>query len=130
MPPALSLTEEDPYNSASDSDFNASLSPSSGDESEASDAPTATASTLKRDNRKTYADGDVDMASGDEGVVAQARKKRRRKGKGKEGEGEGDGEGGEDEDGEGGVGIRVRLRSGRGGYVAFTISNLLQLLGL
>lgn len=120
MPPALPNPEEDAYNSASDSDFDASLSPSSGDESEASDAAIAP----KSGKRKIDADGDVDMASGDEGIVAQGRNKKRRKGKGK-GEGKekaGDGDGGiveegKDEDGEGewGVGIRVRLRSGRGG---------------
>ena len=122
MPPALPATEEDAYNSASDSDFDASLSPSSGDESNASDA--ATIIVKGNIKRKIDADGDVDMASGDEGIVAQGRKKKRRKGKGK---GKGNwkaeevddrvGEDGEDEEAEGEVGIRVRLRSGRGGYV-------------
>ena len=118
MPPALPATEEDPYNSASDSDFDASLSPSSGDESNASDA--ATNIVKGNGKRNTDADGDVDMASGDEGIVAQGQKKKRRKGKGKgkaktEDVDDGVGEEAEDEEGEG---IRVRLRSGRGGYVS------------
>jgi len=110
MPPAPPPPDEEDYDSAADSNFDASLSPSSGDESDASDVAGAAkkpAGTTRNDE-----DGDVQMESGDEGIVAQGRKKRRKKAKNKDGEAH---EGFEDDDHDGGVGIRVRLRSGRGG---------------
>lgn len=117
MPPALPPPDEEDYDSAADSDFDASLSPSSGDESE-----TTAANQGKKHRREDVdgvdrVDGDIEMGSGDEGIVAQGRKKKRRKGKGKGKGKEGDAEIAEDEEDaeDGGVGIRVRLRSGRGG---------------
>ncbi|KAK4692326.1 hypothetical protein P7C71_g4853, partial [Lecanoromycetidae sp. Uapishka_2] len=118
MPPLTPPDEED-YDSAADSDFAASISPSSGEDSEASgDEPTAKGSGSRK--RKVDADGDVSMASGDEGIVAQARKKqkRRQKRKGKGAATHVEEEEDEGAAGEGGVGIRVKLRSGRGGEAA------------
>ena len=116
MPPLIQLDEED-YDSAADSNFDATLSSASGDESDASSQDAVTRVT-KGKKRKIDEDGDVEMASGDEGIVTQAKKKQKRdKLKGQRGNSKGE----EDENvegegvGEGGIGIRVRLRSGRGG---------------
>ncbi|KAL9103862.1 MAG: hypothetical protein Q9163_001140 [Psora crenata] len=117
MPPTLPPPSEDEgYNSSSDSDFDA-LSPSSGDESDASTGAVATNGKWKK--RTPDANGDLEMGSGDEGIIAQGRKNKRKKGKGngkaqaKDAALENEEE--EDVDQEVAVGIRVKLRSGRGG---------------
>ena len=113
MPPLPPPADDEEYDSAADSDFDASLSPSSGDESEKDDIATVAKAGA---NKAKYVDGDMEMGSGDEGIVAQGRKKKRRKGKGKgEGDDEQDGDGAIEADVEVAAGIRVRLRSGRGG---------------
>ncbi len=91
--------DPDDYDSAADSDFDASLSPSSASDSEDD--------TTKGHKRK--AEDEVD--SGDEKIVKEGTKKRRKNGK--KGRGA---DGGADKEEEGdGVGLRVRTRSGKGG---------------
>ena len=98
MAPAISRSEEDDYESAADSDFGGSLSPSSGDDSSASEAEGAKGSKIKGSSRKKRTIED----SGDEGVVKEGTKKRRKKDKAaKTGE-----EGTE----ESAIGMRVRER--------------------
>ena len=94
----IMATQVDPddYNSAADSDFDASLSPSSGSDSEHG--------TTKGQKRK--AEEVID--SGDEKIVKEGVKKRRKKKKGSEGKA------GEEEEEERVV-LRVRTRCGRGG---------------
>ena len=106
---------DDAYRSSEDSDFDAEVSALSGEDSASSDdeGQKPTARTKKR---RVDVDGDLEMGSGDEGVIAQGRKKRRKKGKGKgkkSGAQEEAVEGDDDEEEAGR--IRVRLRSGRGG---------------
>ncbi|KAL8867587.1 MAG: hypothetical protein Q9174_005570, partial [Haloplaca sp. 1 TL-2023] len=98
MPPAVSKPEEDDYDSAADSDFGGSLSPSSGDNSAASDAEGAKASKGKVSGRRKRAIED----SGDEGIVKEGTKKRRKKGKAAKGVEEGTEESA--------IGMRVRDR--------------------
>ncbi|MCJ1280107.1 swr complex subunit [Puttea exsequens] len=119
MPPPP--PDESDYDSAADSDFDASLSPSSGNESITNDDNTITKGT-KIKKRKIDADGDLKMGSGDEGIVAQARKRKRKKAKAKaKAKGErGDVEGNDSENSDAAVGVRVKLRSGRGGETAKT----------
>ena len=122
MPPPLTpLDEDEAYHSSSDSDFDAALSPFSSDDS---DGGTQAGNTI---HRKVGADGDAEMGSGDEGIIAQGRRRLRKKGKAK---GKGNGkftskdllvneEDEDDEDEDASLGIRVKLRSGRGGWVLF-----------
>ncbi|KAL6720569.1 swr complex subunit [Lecanora helva] len=126
MPPALAPPDEDDYDSAADSDFNDSLSPSSGDESE-----TGTTEKGFKNRKQSHqdADGDVELGSGDEGIIAQAKRRRRRKGqkKGKTGQVDED----DETEGEaGGVGIRVRLRSGRAFPVSLVVATVYAYLGI
>ena len=113
MPPAIEPDEED-YDSAEDSDFATSDAPSTGEDS---DDDGGSGKIVKRTRKD--ADGDLEMGSGDEGIVAQGRKKKKKKGSKKKPKGakedvvDGESESGNDDDGE--AGIRVRLRSGRGG---------------
>ncbi|KAL8785624.1 MAG: hypothetical protein Q9213_003278 [Squamulea squamosa] len=73
MPPAVSVPGEDDYDSAADSDFGGSLSPSSGDDSSASENEEAINTKNKSHRKRPIED------SGDEGVVKEGKKKRRRK---------------------------------------------------
>ncbi|KAL8801808.1 MAG: hypothetical protein Q9182_004215 [Xanthomendoza sp. 2 TL-2023] len=83
MPPALPVSTDDDYDSAADSDFGGSLSPSSGDESSGSDGEGAKDSKAKGHKKRSIED------SGDEGVVKEGTKKRRKKAKEAEKEEEG-----------------------------------------
>ncbi|KAL8895407.1 MAG: hypothetical protein Q9207_008189 [Kuettlingeria erythrocarpa] len=74
-PPAISDPVEDDSDSSADSDFGGSLSPSSGDESSASDAEEAKATKTKARKKRSIED------SGDEGIIKEGTKKRRKKGK-------------------------------------------------
>ena len=120
MPPALTPQDEDEaYDSAADSDFAGSLSASSGEQESGEDERKKAGA--KSQKGRPDADGDLEMGSGDEGVIAQGRKrKKKKKGKGKQ-KGEVT-EPHEDDENDGitADGIRVRLRSGRGGYVYTT----------
>ncbi|KAL8860848.1 MAG: hypothetical protein Q9178_002878 [Gyalolechia marmorata] len=75
MPPAVPVPGDDDYDSAADSDFGGSLSPSSGDESSASEAEGAKGVKTKSHKKRSIED------SGDEGVVKEGKKKRRKKSK-------------------------------------------------
>lgn len=106
--PQIPPIEDEDYDSAADSDFNALGSPSSEDRSK-----TITQKGGKK--RKQDGDGDIEIGRSDEGIVAQGRRKKRGEGKGKQkGNREEGDEVEEDKEEEGGVGIRVKLRSGRG----------------
>ncbi|KAL8678302.1 MAG: hypothetical protein Q9186_005322 [Xanthomendoza sp. 1 TL-2023] len=98
MAPALPIPGDDEYDSAADSDFGGSLSPSSGDESSGSDGEDAKGSKPKSKGSKKRSLED----SGDEGVVKEGRKKRRKKAKAAEKEEEGLDESA--------IGMRVRER--------------------
>lgn len=95
MPPTIPKPEDDDYDSAADSDFGGSLSPSSGDESAESDDEAARGAKGKGRRKRAIED------SGDEGVVKEGKKKRRKKEKAAHGE-----EGTE----ESAIGMRVRER--------------------
>ncbi|KAL8951753.1 MAG: hypothetical protein Q9222_002303 [Ikaeria aurantiellina] len=75
MPPAIPKAEDEDYDSAADSDFGASLSPSSGDDSSASEGEAAKGPKSKNRRKRAIED------SGDEGVVKEGKKKRKKKGK-------------------------------------------------
>ncbi|KAL8767227.1 MAG: hypothetical protein Q9209_006232 [Squamulea sp. 1 TL-2023] len=77
MPPVVPVpgTGDDDYDSAADSDFGGSLSPSSGDDSSASETEEAKNTKTKGRKKRSIED------SGDEGVVKEGKKKRRRKDK-------------------------------------------------
>ncbi len=75
MPPAVPVPGDDDYDSAADSDFGGSLSPSSGDESSASEAEGPKGVKTKSHRKRSIED------SGDEGVVKEGKKKRRKKSK-------------------------------------------------
>ncbi|KAL8686495.1 MAG: hypothetical protein Q9218_007062 [Villophora microphyllina] len=75
MPLAIPNPEADDYDSAADSDFGGSLSPSSGDESSGSDGEGIKGVKSKGQRKRTIDD------SGDEGVVKEGKKKRRKKDK-------------------------------------------------
>ena len=109
-PPATLIEEDDAYHSASDSDFEAHDSPSSGEES----ASSGDEGQKKESRVKKRKNDDLEIGSGDEGIIAQGRKKRRKKAKGKKGKDGSIVEDAEDNEDDG-TGIRVRLRSGRGG---------------
>ncbi|KAL8972699.1 MAG: hypothetical protein Q9197_002659 [Variospora fuerteventurae] len=94
-PPALPHPEEDSDSSA-DSDFGGSLSPSSGDESSASDNEVQKATKTKSLKRRSIED------SGDEGIVKEGKRKRRKKAKDKHAADEGTEESA--------IGMRVRER--------------------
>ncbi|KAL8721037.1 MAG: hypothetical protein Q9181_007792 [Wetmoreana brouardii] len=96
MPPAIPKSDEDDYDSAADSDFGGSLSPSSGDESSGSDGEGAKGARSKTRRKRTIAD------SGDEGVVKEGKNKRRKKDKAGDKEEEGTEESA--------IGMRVRER--------------------
>ncbi|KAL8684141.1 MAG: hypothetical protein Q9224_006578, partial [Gallowayella concinna] len=93
MAPALPIPRDDEYDSAADSDFGGSLSPSSGDESSGSDGEDAKGSKPKSKGPKKRSIED----SGDEGVE-EAKE-----------EGKGSGKGGRGLD-ESAIGMRVRER--------------------
>ncbi|KAL8818345.1 MAG: hypothetical protein Q9223_002996 [Gallowayella weberi] len=96
MPTALPISKDDDYDSAADSDFGGSLSPSSGDESSGSDGEGAKDSKAKGPKKRSIED------SGDEGIVKEGKKKRRKKVKEAEKEEEGLDESA--------IGMRVRER--------------------
>ena len=73
MPPTANKPEDEDYDSAADSDFGGSLSPSSGDESSGDEG-----------HRKNSRKRDIED-SGDEGVIKEGNKKRRKKTKKAEG---------------------------------------------
>ncbi|KAL8931343.1 MAG: hypothetical protein Q9216_007226 [Gyalolechia sp. 2 TL-2023] len=75
-PPTVPVPQDDDYDSAADSDFGGSLSPSSGDDSSASDREGAKAAKKGKSRKKRSIED-----SGDEGVVKEGKKKRRKKGK-------------------------------------------------
>ena len=75
MPPANTAPADEDYDSAADSDFGGSLSPSSGDESSASEAGGIKAAKSRSHRKRSIED------SGDEGVVKEGEKKRRKKNK-------------------------------------------------
>ncbi len=74
-PPTISDPVEDDSDSSADSDFGGSLSPSSADESSASDTEGAKATKTKARKKRSIED------SGDEGIIKEGKKKRRKKGK-------------------------------------------------
>ncbi|KAL9596083.1 MAG: hypothetical protein Q9219_006031 [cf. Caloplaca sp. 3 TL-2023] len=94
--PTLQDPQDDDYDSAVDSDFGGSLSPSSGDDSSGSDGEKA--KDMKGKSRKKRSIED----SGDEGVVKEGKKKRSKKNK--------DGQKGEEGTEESAIGMRVRER--------------------
>ncbi|KAL8699366.1 MAG: hypothetical protein Q9201_006041 [Fulgogasparrea decipioides] len=96
MPPAIPKPDEDDYDSAADSDFGGSLSPSSGDDSSESDREGAKGETSRTRRKRTLED------SGDEGVVKEGKKKRRKKDRAADKEEEGTEESA--------IGMRVRER--------------------
>ncbi|KAL8850259.1 MAG: hypothetical protein Q9221_004769 [Calogaya cf. arnoldii] len=75
MPPAVPVPGDEDYDSAADSDFGGSLSPSSGDESSASEAEGLKDAKSRSHRKRSIED------SGDEGVVKEGKKKRRKKDK-------------------------------------------------
>lgn len=75
MPPAITAPADEDYDSAADSDFGGSLSPSSGDESSASEAGGIKGAKSRSHHKRSIED------SGDEGVVKEGKKKRRKKDK-------------------------------------------------
>ncbi|KAL8711181.1 MAG: hypothetical protein Q9220_004326 [cf. Caloplaca sp. 1 TL-2023] len=97
MPPVIPKAEDEDYDSAADSDFGGSLSPSSGDDSSASEGQATKGPKSKDRKKRTIED------SGDEGVVKEGKKKRRKKTKaGQDGKEEGTEESA--------IGMRVRER--------------------
>ncbi|KAL8644827.1 MAG: hypothetical protein Q9226_007575 [Calogaya cf. arnoldii] len=96
MPPAVPVPGDEDYDSAADSDFGGSLSPSSGDESSASEAEGLKDAKPRSHKKRSIED------SGDEGVVKEGKKKRRKKDKSTPKE-----EAGLDESA---IGLRVRER--------------------
>lgn len=72
-PPTIPAPQDDDYDSAADSDFGGSLSPSSGDDSSASGHEEPKGAKGKSRKKRTIED------SGDEGVVKEGKKKRRKK---------------------------------------------------
>ncbi|KAL8757147.1 MAG: hypothetical protein Q9184_004294 [Pyrenodesmia sp. 2 TL-2023] len=74
-PTAITDPLEDDSDSSADSDFGGSLSPSSGDESSASDGEGTKATKTKARKKRSLED------SGDEGIVKEGKKKRMKKGK-------------------------------------------------
>ncbi|KAI4222072.1 MAG: hypothetical protein L6R36_006431 [Xanthoria steineri] len=75
MPRAIIAPGDEDYDSAADSDFGGSLSPSSGDESSASEAGGTKGAKSRSRQKRSIED------SGDEGVVKEGKKKRRKKDK-------------------------------------------------
>ncbi|KAL8641434.1 MAG: hypothetical protein Q9228_001753 [Teloschistes exilis] len=75
MAPAIPDPENEDYDSAADSDFGGSLSPSSGDESSGSDDQGKKGTKSNGRRKRSIED------SGDEGVVREGKKKRRKKDK-------------------------------------------------
>lgn len=95
--PSVALRpEDDEYDSAADSDFGGSLSPSSGDDSSGDDGEGKRATAGKGRKKRSIQD------SGDEGVVKEGKKKRCKKGR--------DGREAEEGTEESAIGMRVRDR--------------------
>ena len=76
MPPAVPVPGDEDYDSAADSDFGGSLSPSSGDDESSASEAEASKGAKSRSNRKRSIED-----SGDEGIVKEGKKKRRKKDK-------------------------------------------------
>ncbi|KAI4255099.1 MAG: hypothetical protein LQ352_002728 [Teloschistes flavicans] len=75
MAPAIPDPENDDYDSAADSDFGGSVSPSSGDDSSGSDSQGKKGTKSSGRRKRSIED------SGDEGVVKEGKKKRRKRDK-------------------------------------------------